>query len=320
MPRLALALLVTLLAACSSSSGSPATTACATIAQARCRQLATCSAATLDRRWLDEGTCETREQLACEENLAAPHTAATPATVTTCATAITGETCAAILGNTTPDACLAQHGAGTAGDPCEANAQCATGFCAVARTALCGACAAAPVAGDSCALAGCGPNLRCVASTELCQAPVPAAGACGRGVPCGDGLACVGATMMMANGTCMADVATAGGACDPQRRTGPDCNPDLGLACDTVSLQCVAQPIAVAGASCGALGTVTTRCGQGATCAIATGTTGACVAPAVDGAACDPVAGPDCEVPARCVPTTPPGTAGTCELPGSTSC
>ncbi len=259
-------------------------------------------------------TCEDREALGCEEGLAAPMTAATSTTVSACAQAIGAEVCTAILAADTPDACLAPHGAAAAGAPCQTSAQCTTGFCATDKTALCGTCAPTPAAGDSCATSGCGPSMRCVAQTQLCAVPVASGGACGRGSPCADGLACVGATMMMANGTCTAQLATAGAACDPKNKTAADCNPDDGLACDSATNTCVAQPFAAPGGACGALGTVNTRCSGGESCTVATGqTTGTCVAPAADGAACDATVGPGCQFPARCV-------ANVCALPGSISC
>ena len=112
----------------------------------------------------------------------------------------------------------------------------------------------------------------------------------------------------------MMRVATAGAQCDPRRTTGPDCEASAGLACDTTSKTCVAQPLAPAGQPCGAVGTADTACMAGATCEIPTGmTAGTCLAPAADGAACDATNGPDCLSPGKCV-------NGTCQLPGSMSC
>ena len=49
---------------------------------------------------------------------------------------------------------------------------------------------------------------------------------------------------------------------------------------------------------------------------------GTCIAPAADGAACDndPTKGPPCLAPAKCVPTSTSGTAGTCTVPDATKC
>ena len=76
-----------------------------------------------------------------------------------------------------------------------------------------------------------------------------------------------------------------------------------------------------AGQTCGNVGGVQTRCAAGATCnRPPQSQTGTCLAPAADGAACDTAAGPGCLYPAKCVPASSGGTAGTCELPGDPSC
>ena len=288
--------------------------ACSDVAASRCSKLSTCSATDLERRWGDFATCDTREKLACMQGLAAHATAATPTSTETCSTALEASTCDAFLSGVTPPAeCLAQKGTAMLGAACAFSAQCSSGFCALASDALCGTCAAMPVAGDSCATTGCGPELSCVKATMLCQAPVAGGGACDRTLPCGTGLSCVGSTMTTM-GTCMADVTSVGATCDPLRKTGPTCDAGSGLACNTMTKQCVMQPDAAAGMPCGLISNVETRCAAGATCEVPTGATaGTCVAPAADGAACDATNGPECLFPAKCV-------AGTCQLPGSATC
>ena len=188
------------------------------------------------------------------------------------------------------------------------------GFCAIDKAALCGTCAATPAAGDACTTSGCGPTMRCVAQSQLCEVPVASGGACGRGMPCADGLACVGATMMMVNGTCTAQLVTAGATCDPQRKIDADCNPDLGAR--------VRQRDQRVRRAAGRRAGWRVRCPRhasrpgaatGEACTITTGQTGTCAAPAADGAACDATAGPSCQFPARCV-------GDVCALPGSISC
>lgn len=288
--------------------------ACSDVAESRCAKLSSCSPTDLERRWGDLTTCETREKLACMQGLTASATGATPPSVEECSTALAAATCDAFLSKVMPPPeCLAQMGPAALGAACAFNAQCKSSFCALADDALCGVCAVQPVAGDSCATTGCGPELSCVKATMLCQAPVASGGACDRTMPCGTGLSCVGSTMTTM-GTCMADATTVGATCDPQRKTGPGCDAGSGLACNTMTKQCVMQPDVAAGMPCGLIANVETRCAGGATCEIPTGqTTGTCVAPAADGAACDATNGPDCLFPAKCV-------AGTCQLPGSSSC
>lgn len=300
------------LAGCTPS-GDTAADACAKVATARCDRLAMCSMADLAKRWPDEATCISRETLACQDSLAAPATAATPTTTLACADALAASSCDALFSVTPPAECLAQPGKAAGGAACSYSAQCASGFCSVGDGQLCGVCAAAPVAGDSCATSGCGPTMTCVKATMQCQPPVGVGGACGSALPCEETLDCVGATAT-AMGTCMAALTTAGATCDPPRKTGPSCSATAGLACNTSTKQCVAQPLVAAGQPCGQIASVPTRCLAGATCQIPAGANvGTCVAPAGDGEPCDDVAGPGCEAPARCV-------AGSCQLSGSAAC
>ena len=294
--------------------------ACTAVSQARCTRLESCSPAIFARRWESTTQCATREKLTCLAALSASSTGATPAHTQGCADAITAAACDVILSPDEPDACLPEAGPNGLGGACEFAGQCHSAYCSLGPTSVCAACAAEPQAGDSCAIAACGPGLACVTSTQLCQAPVQASGACNAGLPCAEGLACVGATAS-ADGTCQAEVATLGTACDPQRKTGPDCSAVAGLTCDTAAKMCVAQPVVAAGQPCGLVGTVRTACAAGATCQItAPATEGTCVAPANDTEACDPSVGIGCIIPAKCVPTTTTGTAGTCQLPGSATC
>lgn len=297
-----------------------AAAACTALATSRCTRLQACSPSDLARRFGTLSACETREELACTDALAAPMTANSPSAVVACSQAIDAESCGELFTKAPPAACTTQLGTGTGA--CSFSAQCATGFCAIEAGALCGTCATQPVVGTSCATASCGQALTCVTSTMTCQELVAASGACSRDKPCADGLTCVGANPQMAiDGICMAEVTATDGTCDAKHRTGADCSSDGGLTCDTTTNTCVAQPLAAAGASCGVMTGITTKCTGAATCVIpAPQTVGTCVAPAADGAACDTVAGPTCLTPARCVPTTAGGTAGTCQLPGSATC
>lgn len=323
MPDVLWIMILSLSIGCSSSApgadaGLTAEQACAAVSAARCTKLMSCSAADLMVRWGDLAVCETREALACEAGLAAPATAATPLTAIGCADAITAQACGDFLGKDPPAACLPVAGPAPVGAGCSFASQCASQFCAISATALCGSCQLPPQVGTSCASSGCGPTLTCVPATMTCQRPVAAAGACSRSLPCGAGLQCVGATMS-AMGVCQASVTTSGAACDPQRKTGPDCSGPAGLTCDRMTKQCVVQPI-VASGTCGLVNNIEVRCAGGATCSIAAlATTGTCVAPAADGTACDAAIGPTCLAPARCVPAGS-GTAGTCTLAGSATC
>jgi len=293
--------------------------ACTQVSQARCEKLSTCSPALFARRWASTTQCEAREKLTCLGALAATDTGNTPAATVTCATAITAATCDAILGPDEPAVCFPKMGTIAAG-ACEFSAQCTTGYCATGATSVCATCAAPPAAGDSCVTEACGPTMNCVAGTGLCEVPVALNGACNATLPCAEGLGCVGATATV-DGTCEAELTTVGATCDPQRKTGPDCSAVAGLTCDTAAKLCVSASAAATGQPCGLVGTVRTACAAGGTCLIPqAATVGACVAPADDSAACDPAQGIGCIIPAKCVPTTEAGTAGTCVLPGSATC
>jgi hypothetical protein len=288
--------------------------ACTALATARCTQLMTCSIADLYKSYGTVAQCEARELLACNDALAAPDTGATPGGQMACGSAIAAETCAVYLAGTVPAECDAVGpGTGT----CSFSAQCATSFCALGANALCGLCQADPVAGASCAASSCGKTLICN-SKLVCTVPAQQGQTCNATTPCDNGLACVGTG---GTGSCKVLAATLGAGCDPTHKTAPPCNGDLGLTCSEATDKCVAQPIVSAGSACGIVSNVDTACGSGAACVIPTmQTKGTCVAPAGDGSACDTKAGPNCLFPARCIPTAPPATAGTCQLLGSVSC
>jgi hypothetical protein len=282
-----------------------------------CTQLMTCSPADFQKRWPDLATCEAREKLSVLDALHAKGTAQTPQNIEACATEIAAEPCEQFLSGVMPTPhCIPPTGPTADGGACSFAAQCKSGFCAIASSSLCGTCQEAPAAGASCASQGCGQTLICVASTMTCQAPVALSGTCSKDNPCASGLACVGATMT-ANGNCQTQVATLGATCDHTLKTGPNCNANDGLVCDATMDMCVTEPIVPAPQSCGTIAGVFNACAAGAAC-IGTGTS-TCVAPAADDAACDSAAGPFCEFPSKCIPTTG-GTAGTCQLAGSTSC
>jgi hypothetical protein len=296
--------------------------ACQTLAQARCQRLAACSAADLAKRYPDEATCEMRVQINCLASVGAADTGASAMTVDACAASLPDEACAAFLGADVTDACEPAMGTRANGAACEFSGQCASTYCAVPTDGWCGQCAAVPQVGDSCADTPCAPNQVCVGATTTCQVAVAMGGACSADLPCAGGTACVGANAQTGvMGSCTAQPTTVGAACDHRRQTAPDCDVDAGVVCDATTSQCVAQPIVAAGMPCGDVAGVPTRCAAGGTCVKPAGSQqGTCVAPAADGAACDTTAGPGCLFPAKCVPTSTGGTAGTCTLPADPTC
>ncbi len=299
-----------------SSGGVTADQACTDRATAQCQQLGACSNGfLLVSRYGDQATCVARQKLVCTNSLAATATGLTPADVEACAKAIPGESCADLENNNPPAACLAVVGTEASGMGCSFGSQCATAFCLVDKTRVCGTCGSEPVVGAPCAGVGdCDKNQVCPAALGQCESPVPLNGACGKTAPCGSGLSCQGATAMMNNGQCKVAGATVGATCDAKHVTAPGCDNTKGLYCTTQG-QCAQIAHAATGQPCGDVNGAVVDCSGGGQCVIpGAAVQGTCVAPAADGAPCDTAAGPPCLLPARCVPTSN-GTSGTCTVP-----
>jgi hypothetical protein len=326
---------------CTSSSSPSAVQACTDFAHASCTSRDTCSNGFGNTRdFGSESVCEARVQASCVDQLTAPGTAATPESREQCTAAYGSgtETCLDVLEDNPAPGCLPAAGSGATGAPCVVSAQCASAYCAIASTAVCGTCQPLPGAGASCTVnADCGRDLACAipgtATTGTCAAWVAEDDACLTGVsPCQPGLACVGdAPATSTQGMCVPTVATVNGSCDSARKLAPPCDGDIGLAClpstaGTTGGTCQLIAFVDAGGTCGAIGgppaTSFAACSGGGLCAKAAPTdrTGTCVAPAADGAACDGANGPPCLAPARCVPAVAGGTAGTCTLPDPATC
>lgn len=294
--------LCAVLGACSSSDKKDE--ACAAVAKARCLRLSNCSSSDFQRQWADEATCEERLKLSCLTGLDAEGTGSTPETVQACAAAIPNQTCQDFFQGGTPTECLPVAGTLANGTPCIASSECSSTFCAVPAHAKCGACAPLPQAGDSCEVIGCGGRgLICDGVTKQCVTPVPAGGTCSSGDPCISGYTCV-RPPGQPTGSCMQQGVTAGTTCDPAHRTAADCNRDAGLYCDSATKLCKVLSYAAASAPCGNISGVVTVCTAGALCT----QNKTCSAPVLEGMSCDPVYGPPCLSPARCViPNSSPG-------------
>jgi hypothetical protein len=271
-------------------------------------------------------TCLAREKLTCMDALVAPSTGNSPALVEKCVAEFVAYTCADFGDNNPPADCAPTGGRALDG-ACTFNGQCASGFCAKTKDTVCGTCAAAPVAGDSCVASNCGHDQVCVsnATGSLCQIRGALMAACDAGHPCGTGLSCVGAnatTMVM--GTCMGALNMVGAACGA---TLPGCDNTLGLHCGGpagTGKTCLMTTLVGNGAPCGTMGDGSfVQCTQGdcysATGLIDAGQQGTCKADAPDGAGCDTVLGPACTPPARCI-TAAAGSAGVCTIPLASTC
>jgi len=155
----------------------------------------------------DLATCESRLKASCVTALGVTGNANTPQKVSDCAAAVATWTCDDfVIGANPPAACAQVTGSVAIGSPCSAAGQCQSGFCAYSASA-CGACAAAPTAGQpSTPTDQCGPALVRGANGN-CQVPSKAGAACGAMQVCSAGLRCIG-------GTCKAlDSTVSTGAC-----------------------------------------------------------------------------------------------------------
>jgi hypothetical protein len=112
-------------------------------------------------------------------------------------------------------------------------------------------------------------------------------------------------------GTCEPPVTTMNAPCV---FTGPGCDFYSGLACNVQTSTCQTAQLAAPGQACGTVGTQAVSC-LGGMCL-----RGACVAYPLVGQPCDVASGPQCVPDARCIVATDGGTAGTCQLNGSTAC
>jgi hypothetical protein len=299
-------------AACS---GTSADQACSDSAHAQCTKLATCSPLNLQTAYGDEATCEMRLKANCVNAQAAKSTGASADKTEACAQAYPAYACSDYLNKTNiPAACTQATGSLPNGTACAFPAQCVTGFCAIAPGSACGACAAVPAQGDSCAqLTSCGPDLACTSDTQTCTKYAGPNAACGQGQPCGTGLSCVAPGGAGTPGTCQAAGAL-GATCDGTAKTGPACDTALGLYCDGQTKQCAQAGFGMAGQACGYVvdaGTLT-DCLSGACvngqCVGRAADNGACTVP--DSGAYNPTAG--CLPPARCVGTTCQLASATC--------
>jgi hypothetical protein len=166
-------------------------------------------------------------------------------------------------------------------------------------------------------------GLICLQDTETCAAAISDGGACTDATVCGVGFTCLG-LRKNTPGTCTPNGGV-GDACDDAALMAPHCDANGGSFCERgVRDAGICQPIIVnsSGSACGDVSGVTTVCGTGGLCVKSDpdGGSGSCVAYVIDGNSCDSVAGPPCLPPAKCVPTTDGGTAGTCTLANGTSC
>jgi len=315
--------------------------ACADQARAVCSVRTACSYMDMDYNVLhlfsDDATCESRLALTCINNLHVVDTSQTAARAETCAQSYSSDTCPDFFDNNLPSRCVAPSGPGAEGSPCTGNAQCESTFCEVHEFQSCGTCEPLPSLGSPCQInTDCDHDIDCVipagATQGTCTAYAGDSMPCLTGVaPCESTEVCVGDNIATAAmGTCHPGVRTAGAACDTTRMTAANCDPTYGLACivatGTVGT-CQPIQLAAAGSACGTLGSGSAKalynCGAGGLCVRTppTAATGACVAPAADGAPCstDSNVGPPCLMPAICAASAG-SSSGICTVPDPAAC
>jgi hypothetical protein len=187
---------------------------------------------------------------------------------------------------------VATGGACFFGEECAGQGTCgSTSSCAIGQCCA-GTCQAGSVTvqlGGDCSRAGtvCTAGTICLgnsgssplaSTTQTCQNPVQAGGACANLNACAAGLYCDANSQ-----TCKAQVAT-GGACDPSL-SSTDCESEADH-CDATTMTCT-PPLAI-GSPCA---NSTQSCVSYATC---DATSGTCIARPDVGAACDATNGPNC--------------------------
>ena len=293
---------------------------CSDRATQDCARLMTCSPERIQVDYGDQPTCVTRLTDNCNDSAAAPGTGNTAATIEACSLAYATWDCGDFLdAKNIPAACVQVTGSAATGSPCVAAGQCTTGYCAIVPGASCGACATAPAAGDSCAaLTTCAQGMVCTTDTDACVVLGGTGATCGTGAPCGALYTCVGADdAKNITGTCQLSVTTSGAACDPTTQTGPGCDHNSLLACNTQTKQCATLTVAAAGLPCGTndVDDQTAICSTRGICTGAsTGVPGTCTASVADGAACSLATGSaSCLEDARCILTSDAAATGTCE-------
>jgi hypothetical protein len=297
--------------------------ACAAVAKAVCDKRVACSGkinATgvgIIRMFGTMTECLTRQALQCTSAFKAPGSGHSLATEQECVSAFANYSCAEFFADSVPLPCQ-PPGARVNGAACAFDAQCKSDFCTGEKNAACGTCGPAPALGASCAASDCGRGQVCDGTTTTCKALGVAGDPCDSGDVCGYALICSGNAATTANRICEATISDLGAACGGAM---PVCDGTVGLYCGGAmgAKKCVATTFVGAGMPCGVISQDTfVQCTAGG-CYTDKGTIGAgemgtCKVNAADGAACDTVLGPACEVPARCI-LSGNGTAGTCRVP-----
>ena len=262
--------------------------ACTEYARTRAAKFGNCAPFLLAFLYGSEATYAARLELFCSL-FDASGVAFPPRPFKPCGDAMMAMSCDDFTDGNFPSVC-SFAGTHPDGAGCGFGDQCASGFCNLPMSGVCGACTRAPAAGQPCAFGSiCGSGLICNPAMT-CVAEQPRGAACSDNMPCRSSSVC-------RNAVCSAK-GTVGAPCTADK----DCDVGRGVICNSTRMQCV---MANTGPMCVA------RPDGGFTLCPASGTckTGApCLAAAADDAACDEMNGPKCMWPAAC-------TAAKCTIP-----
>ena len=279
----------------------------------------------LQTRYGTVTACQARLTESCTTALAARSTGNSPDRVAACARAYSTWSCADYLGDVqVPAACAEPHGALATGTACAFAAQCVTGFCAIQSGSACGSCAPPPAAADPART-----SRPAVRASSASRGHTSAAHWARRAPPA--------ARTRRAALICRAPgPATREGPRAPARHrrrwrarraypmlvTGPGCDYEAGLTCNSRSKRCEALVIPGAGGPCDLDNHQFAVCAAGGTCSTSeAGALGSCTSAAADGQACATTAqGPACLAPARCITTSPGSTSGLCQEDNASTC
>ncbi|HVR00670.1 MAG TPA: hypothetical protein VMT47_00935 [Polyangia bacterium] len=297
--------------------------ACAAVAKATCNKRVSCSGkidATgvgIVRQFGTMAECLTRQALQCLNAFRAPGSGHSLATEQECVAAFASYSCPDFFADSVPPPCQ-PAGSRVNGAACAFNAQCKSTFCTGEKNAVCGTCGPSPAVGASCVDSDCALGQVCDATTMTCKLLGVAGDPCDSGDDCGYALICGAATGTTGSRKCESTLSELGAACGGSM---PVCDGTQGLFCAGAAgaKKCVATTFVGDGMPCGVLSQDAFAGCEAGACYTANGIAaagemGACKASASDGAACDTILGPGCELPARCI-LSGKGTAGICRVP-----
>lgn len=279
--------------------------ACPALIKAYCAKATECLPFDQTLSFPDAATCESRINLTCPQLAKAMGSSVTGDDLQACAAKFSTISCSDYLSLTSPvQVCGFKPGTRADGSACGEDVQCQSLYCKKDTGMDCGKCTALGKAGSVCTITSdCDKGLKCVgaAGARQCTAYLAMGASCSTAMnspSCHPTLAC-------RNGVC-ATPAKLGETCSP---TTQDCDKLAGLTCP-VAAKCVSYATAQLGGACGQQGSTFVLCTGGTWC---DSVSKKCMAPAMDGMACNDVSGPKCQAPANC-------RSSVCKIPDAATC